>query len=90
MKINLPARVSRLAPRGRGRHLDAVSLILTLILLAASVGLTVLAGWRGARPPDVVRGPRLIPWRFLMILAVAFSSLLLVHLGTLLGVPRRH
>lgn len=60
----------------------------TLILLAASVGLTVLAGWRGGRPPDLVRGPRMVPWRFLMILAAALVMLLLIHVGTLMGVTR--
>jgi hypothetical protein len=47
------------------------------------VALTVLAGWRGARPPDLSRGPRMIPWRFLMVTAAALASLLLIHLARL-------
>lgn len=58
-----------------------MSISLTLALLAACVGLAALAGWRGARPPDIMRGPRMVPWRFLMLLAVAVGSLLLVHLA---------
>lgn len=61
---------------------------LTLILLAGSVAAAALAGWRGARAPDPRRGPRMIPWRFLMVLSAAFASLLLVHLGTLFGLER--
>jgi hypothetical protein len=65
-----------------------MDLRLTLILLALSLAVTGFAGWRGARPPDLVRGPRMIPWRFLMVLAAALSFLLLVHLATLGGAPR--
>ncbi len=60
----------------------------TLILLAAALAMTVFAGWRGARPPDPWKGPRLIPWRFLMIGAAALALLLLVHLATLFGAAR--
>ncbi|GAD57828.1 MULTISPECIES: hypothetical protein [Brevundimonas] len=35
----------------------------TLIILALVLGLTIFSGWRGARPPDLMRGPRMIPWR---------------------------
>jgi len=60
----------------------------TLILLALALAATVFAGWRGARPPDPRRGPRMIPWRFLMILAAALALLLLIHLSTLFGAVR--
>ena len=58
----------------------------TLILLAVSLGLTLLFGWLGARPPNLKRGPRLLPYRFLMLLAAAMGLLLLVHLVNLAGV----
>ena len=61
---------------------------LTLILLAGSVAVAALAGWRGARAPDPRRGPRMIPWRFLMVLSAAFASLLLIHVGSLFGLQR--
>ena len=41
-------------------------------LLYAAVGLAALAvfaGWRGARLPNPRRGPRLIPWRWIMLLS---------------------
>jgi len=60
-----------------------MSLTLTLILLAATVGLTVFAGWRGAQLPNVVKGPRMVPWRFVMLMGGAFAFLLLLHLATL-------
>jgi hypothetical protein len=65
-----------------------VSLTLTLILLAIAGGVTGFAGWRGAQPPDFVRGPRMVPWRFVMLAAAALFMLLLIHLVTLLGVDR--
>lgn len=61
-----------------------MSLSLTLGLLAFAAVLTVFAGWRGARPPDLTRGPRMTPWRFIMVLGAAFAMLLLIHLGMLL------
>lgn len=60
-----------------------MSLTLTLILLAVGVAVTVFAGWRDAQLPDVAKGPRLVPWRFVMLLGGAFVFLLLMHLGTL-------
>lgn len=63
-----------------------MSLPLTLALLAIALGLTAGFGWLGARPPDLRRGPRLLPYRFLMLLAAAGGVLLLVHLVNLLGV----
>ncbi|MBL8772304.1 MAG: hypothetical protein JNK30_13060 [Phenylobacterium sp.] len=42
-----------------------------LALSGACLAVGVLAGWRGARPPDPMRGPRMVPWRFLMLLAVS-------------------
>ena len=63
-------------------------LIPTLIALAALIGFGLFAGWRGARPPDLIRGPRLVPWRFLMIAAAAVALPLLVHLVRLVaGAP---
>lgn len=62
---------------------------LTLILLALSAAVALFAGWRGARPPDLNKGPRMIPWRFLMLAASALAVLLLIHLAaTLGGAPR--
>jgi uncharacterized membrane protein len=61
---------------------------LTVTLLSAGLGvaLVVLCGWRGARPPDVHRGPRMVPWRFLMLLSAAWVLLMVVHLANLMGV----
>jgi hypothetical protein len=66
-----------------------MTLTLTIVLLAMSVSLTVFAGWRGAQPPDLHKGPRMVPWRFVMLLSGAFSVLLLVHLAALAGAPTR-
>ena len=54
---------------------------LNVILLAAGGLLTLLCGWRGAQPPDLRRrGPRLMPWRFLMLLSATFTILMLAFL----------
>ncbi len=57
----------------------------TLWLLAACVAVAGLCGWRGARPADPARGPRLVPWRLLMLFSACGAVLLLVHLLNLLG-----
>lgn len=66
-----------------------MSMIATLGLIAGAVALAAFAGWRGARPWDPRRGVRMIPWRFIMVLAGAAVLLLAVHLGALLGLPQR-
>jgi hypothetical protein len=63
-----------------------MGLDLTLWLLAASLAAAVFCGWRGARPPDLLRGPRLAPWRMLMLFSASGALLFLVHLLNLLGV----
>jgi hypothetical protein len=57
----------------------------TLAVTAGFAALVVFAGWRGARPPDLLRGPRLMPWRLIMILSAAGVLLALVHIANLLG-----
>jgi hypothetical protein len=58
----------------------------TLWLLATCVAAALFAGWRGARLPDLRRGPRLVPWRFLMMLAACGALVLAVHVVNMLGV----
>ena len=63
-----------------------VDVKVTVVALAASAGLTVFAGWRGARPPDFRRGPRMMPWRPLMAASATACLLFLVHLVNLMGI----
>ena len=65
-----------------------MNLTTTLVLLGVALAVMVFCGWRGARPPDPFKGPRLMPWRFLMVGAAAIAMLLLIHLATLLGAER--
>ena len=62
------------------------TLPVTLGAAAAGALLALLCGWRGAKAPDLRRGPRLAPWRFLMLLAGAWTLFMLVHAANLLGV----
>ena len=57
----------------------------TLAIAAALLALAVFAGWRGARPSNPAKGPRMITWRMIMLLAAACSMPMLVHLLNLLG-----
>lgn len=66
-----------------------MSLPLTLALLVAALALAVFAGWRGSRPWDLTRGVRMIPWRFIMLLSGVAIFVLVIHIGTLMGVPQR-
>jgi hypothetical protein len=74
-----------LRPRGRAGTDPGMDLPLTLALAAAFAALTVFCGWRGARPLDIVKGPRLAPWRMLMLLSATGCILMLVHLVNLAG-----
>ncbi|HZV84018.1 MAG TPA: hypothetical protein VFF48_03440 [Brevundimonas sp.] len=66
-----------------------MDLPVTLALTAAFAALAVFAGWRGARPWDPRRGVRMAPWRLIMVMAGAAVFILLIHVGTLLGMPQR-
>jgi hypothetical protein len=57
----------------------------TIIALTLCFALAVLFGWLGARPPNLHRGPRLIPYRFLMLLAALGALLMLIHVASLTG-----
>lgn len=65
-----------------------MSMTLTLSLLAGALIVAGFAGWRGARPSNFLK-PRMVPWRFIMLLAGALAFLLMVHIGTLMGVTPR-
>lgn len=56
----------------------------TLWSMAGLAVVALLCAWRGARPWNPRKGPRMIPWRFLMLLCAAFELTLLVHLMALL------
>jgi hypothetical protein len=58
----------------------------TLAVAAGLAVLTVLFGWAGSRPPDLQRGPRLAPYRFLMMLGATGLLLMVVHMLNLAGV----
>ena len=57
----------------------------TLAIAAFAALAALLFGWLGARKPDPMRGPRLAPYRFLMLLFAAVVLMMLVHLANLAG-----
>ena len=62
-----------------------MDIALTLILAGAFLALALFCGWRGARPSDPAKGPRMAPWSLLMMLSAAGLLLLIVHVANLLG-----
>jgi len=58
----------------------------TLALSAALLAVAAFAGWRGSKPSNPIKGPRLAPWRFIMVTASALALFMIVHLVNLLGV----
>jgi hypothetical protein len=57
----------------------------TIATCASLLALAVTAGWLGARPPNPHRGPRMVPWRFIMLLSAAGLLGALTWLAGLLG-----
>ena len=62
-----------------------MSLNLTLILIGVFAAGFGLAAWMSGRPPNLARGPRMIPWTLIAILCAATEVFLLAHLVNLLG-----
>jgi hypothetical protein len=59
----------------------------TAALAGLCLALAVLFGWRGARAARPHAEPRLVPWRFLMLLAFTGMVAFLVHLVNLVRDP---
>lgn len=62
-----------------------MDIALTLTLAGVALILALFCGWRGSRPFDPVKGPKMAPWTLLMMLSAAVLLLLIVHLANLLG-----
>jgi hypothetical protein len=81
----------RLSPAGLACDTASqMEMTLTLAAGAAFLALAVFAGWRGARPPNPHKGPRLMPWRFIMLLAAACVVPMIVHAVNLMGFTTGH
>lgn len=63
-----------------------MDLPVTLTLAAIALAVAVFSGWMGARPPNPHKGPRLAPYRFIMVTSATVMMLLLVHVVNLMGV----
>jgi len=62
-----------------------MDLLTTIAGAIAALLLTVFCGWRGARPINVLKGPRMMPWRPLMVASAVVTLLLAAHILNLLG-----
>jgi hypothetical protein len=63
-----------------------MSLPVTLALAGLCLLMAAVFGWRGALSPRPLAAPRMIPWRFLMLAAVAVVVMLALHAMNLLRV----
>lgn len=63
-----------------------MDLPLTIAATVAFLVCAAICGWFGARPIDILKGPRMVPWRPLMMVCVVGLMLMIVHLVNLLGV----
>ncbi len=66
-----------------------LSLPLTASLLIIAALFTALCGYMGGRTLKAHEGPRMVPWRFLMILAFTVALLMIVHLLSLFGIQTK-
>jgi hypothetical protein len=66
-----------------------MDVIITLLLIAAAIALAALFGWLGARPANPLKGPRMVPYRMLMILCAAAVLVLATHLAGVIGIVKQ-
>jgi hypothetical protein len=64
-----------------------VTFPVTATLAGLCLALTLFCGWRGARASRPHAEPRLVPWRFLMLVAFTAMVAMLVHLVALVRDP---
>ena len=55
-------------------------------LASGLAAVAAFAGWRGARPPNPMRGPRLVPWRGIMVFTAAAAIGLLGYALRAMGI----
>ncbi|MDB5451779.1 MAG: hypothetical protein JWO33_357 [Caulobacteraceae bacterium] len=65
-----------------------MELSITAVLAVVCLAAAVFCGWRGAQPPDPNRGPRMIPYRGVMLLAATLLVVLIVRVADQLGLMR--
>ena len=63
-----------------------MSLPLTISIFTVLLVLAAFSGWRGGKPSNPAKGPRMAPWRLIMVTAAAGALFMAVHIVNLLGV----
>lgn len=61
-----------------------MTLVTTLVLMAASASVFGLAAWRSSQPSNPLK-PRLVPWTLIVLFSGLFFMLLLAHVFSLFG-----
>jgi len=56
----------------------------TVALAAIFLVVAIISGWRGARAARPLSPPRLVPWRFVMLVCLTILLALLAHMVGLL------
>ena len=63
-----------------------LSLTMSIILGVGCLALAAFCGWRGARPVNPRKGPRMVPWRLLMVMLAFGAILMLYQIGQVLHI----
>jgi hypothetical protein len=58
---------------------------LTIALAALGLAVVALAAWRHGRPPEPLKGPRMIPWMLILLAGATWTLVMAVHLVNLMG-----
>lgn len=65
-----------------------MELPMTVGLAVVVLVLAIFCGWRGAQPPNPNKGPRMIPYRAIMLLSAAVIVVLIVRIADQLGLMK--
>jgi hypothetical protein len=87
------AGAANCGPQNRSERLlveiDAVpggpGFALTAGLALLGLGVVALAAWRHGRPPEPMKGPRMIPWMLILLAGATWTLVMVVHVVNLLG-----
>jgi len=60
-----------------------MSLGVTGAVAAVALLVAVFCAWRGSKPAPLVGHPRMVPWRFIMLVAAVAVMVSLVHIVAL-------
>jgi len=58
----------------------------TVALALLGLAVAAFAGWRHGLPAQPEKGPRMIPWMIILLVAATWTLVMVVHVVNLLGI----